>query len=371
MDLRHDNLFKSFIQNRELQPSTITRYLSHLTLYSKFVNKSPTDFIAEAEAEEDERIRLRNRKVKEYLLDFKDYLTKEDYSIHTRSSALTTIRSFYTEYSIELPRMRFKKNLPKEDIDDIPDKEDIKLALKIANTKYKAIILLMISSGMRSSDIRSLKYSDLLTSLKDYVKLPEKNQLNIDVLINTLPSNESNLIVPTWKFISQKTNQPTITFSTPESLDAILYYLKTEPPKTIDEPLFHSNLYKNKPISRRGITQYFAKINRNCAFESRGRQGYFKSHNLRKFFATTLYRKELQQLTIDWLLSHKIDPVTSSYFKLHVQSLKEQYITVIPSLSIEDTTVHTLKSPEFSKVMRDMELLKRQVKMLQKHEESE
>ena len=212
----------------------------------------------------------------------------------------------------------------------------------------------MSSSGMRVSDVRALKYVDLLKSLEDYVKLLEMDLLNIDILIKTLRESDNELIVPTWKFIAQKTNTPTITFCTPEALQAILKYLKTEPPENIDEPLFHSNLYKDQKIGRRGVTQYFQRINRKCEFKSTGPLNFFRSHKLRKYFATTLYKKELQQLTIDWLLSHKIDSVTNSYFKLHVESLKEQYISCIPNLSIEDTEIHVLQD-EGTKRLNELE----------------
>jgi integrase len=354
IDLREDPLIKKFLRNRELQKSTETRYLGNLKLYCKFIDKTPTEFIDEADFEEDSRIRLRNRKVGNYLLDFREWLNNNNYSEHTKATAMMVVKSLYNEFSIELPKLRFKKNLPVEDISDIPTKDDIRLALSYANLKYKAIFLLMTSSGMRASDIRALKYSDLLKSLEGYIKLPNKDILNVDVLINTLEESSNELIVPTWKFIAQKTNTPTITFCTPEALQAILIYLKTEPPKNIDEPLFHSNLYKNQKIGRHGITQYFQRINRKCEFKSRGPLGFFRSHKLRKFFATTLYRKELQQLTIDWLLSHRIDAVTNSYFKLHVESLKEQYITCIEDLSIEDTEVRVLES-EDKKLLKELQ----------------
>lgn len=364
IDLREDPLIQKFIRNRELQQSTERRYLDNLKLYCKFIDKTPSEFINEADFEEDERIRLRNRKVGNYLLDFREWLNNNNYSEHTKASAIMVVKSFYNEFSIELPRMRFKKNLPIEDISDIPTKNNIRLALRHANLKYKAIILLMSSSGMRVGDVRSLKYSDLLISLHDYLKLPEKGLLNIGELIKTLQESDNKLIVPTIKFTTQKTNTPSITFCTPETLEAILTYLKTEPPENMDEPLFHSNLYKDKKISRRGVTQYFQRINRKCEFKSRGPLGFFRSHKLRKYFATTLYRKELQQLTIDWLLSHRIDSVTNSYFKLHVESLKEQYIGCISDLSIEDTETKTYESPEYKAVMDRMEILEKKYEML-------
>jgi hypothetical protein len=43
-------------------------------MYCNFIEKTPTELIDEAEKEEDLQIRMRNRSVKKYLLDFKDYM---------------------------------------------------------------------------------------------------------------------------------------------------------------------------------------------------------------------------------------------------------------------------------------------------------
>ncbi len=80
MDLENDHLVKSFIQNRNLRKGTIALYLQNIRNYSNFLGKTPTEWINEAEYEEDQRIRMRNRKIKQYLLDFKDYLTENNYS---------------------------------------------------------------------------------------------------------------------------------------------------------------------------------------------------------------------------------------------------------------------------------------------------
>ena len=57
---------------------------------------------------------------------------------------------------------------------------------------------------------------------------------------------------------------------------------------------------------------------------------------------------------VHWLLGHRIEPVTEAYFKADPSSLREQYITCIPDLSIEDAEVKTYKSPEFIQVENKM-----------------
>jgi hypothetical protein len=91
---------------------------------------------------------MRHRKVKQYQLDFKDYLLAKDFTTKTIRGMLNAIRTFYREFDVELGKIHLKQSGYQETIEDIPDKNDIKLALQLALPKYKAIISLMLSSGM-------------------------------------------------------------------------------------------------------------------------------------------------------------------------------------------------------------------------------
>jgi integrase len=262
--------------------------------------------------------------------------------------------------------MKIRTDYRKETIEDIPSKKDIEIALKHSNIKYNSIITLMSSSGMRMSDVTALSYEHLLISLQDYTKLPKSIYLPIDVLIDLVGKNKELLLVPTWKFTSIKTNSPSITFSTPESLTYLFDYLKLKPPETLDTPLFRSNKFPTKSISRSGFLRYFYELNKRCGFGKVGSQSKFRSHSLRKYFTTTLYHANINKLTIDWLLSHTVDSVTESYFKSSIPKLKEEYIKVIPDLSIQDTQVHDIKSPEFIQLTNDNKDLRERVKKLER-----
>jgi len=60
-------------------------------------------------------------------------------------------------------------------------------------------------------------------------------------------------------------------------------------------------------------------------------------------------------LSIDFFLAHNIDKTTSAYFKNDIESLKNQYITCIDDLSIENTEVRVLES-EDKKRLSQMEI---------------
>ncbi len=72
----------------------------------------------------------------------------------------------------------------------------------------------------------------------------------------------------------------------------------------------------------------------------------FALESVRKYFATTLYKVGLPQLSIDWFLGHKIEKTTAAYFKMDTESLKNQYIKCIKDLLIEQLEIKTLDSED-------------------------
>jgi len=84
------------------------------------------------------------------------------------------------------------------------------------------------------------------------------------------------------------------------------------------------------------FSKYFNQLNEKAGFKNHQRQIFFKSHSLRKFFATTLLKNDFPQIKADWLLGHRVDPVTESYFKPSPESLKSDYLKVLPHLTITE-----------------------------------
>jgi integrase len=354
--LYEDPSVKEFFSNRNLAPSTVTRYLEVLRLYVLYTGLTPKELIDEAEKEEDNRIRMRYRKIKTRLIGFKEFLISKNYSDGNIQNNLTTVKTFYHEFEIETGKMKTTRNYHEsETIKSIPTKDHIRCALSFANLKYQSIILLMLSSGCGASEIISLSYEDLLRSLKQYIELPKTDLLNVDVLNDMVHQKEkqNTLIVATWHVIRTKTKMPYVTFSTSESIKAILKYLHYNPPESLDDPLFRVENV-NRKLTVKALTTYFYRLNTKCEFGKTGRLIFLHSHVYRKYFASTLYKNKLPELNVHWMLGHKIDKVTEAYFKSDINALREQYISCIPDLSIEDTEVRVLES-EDKKLLKELQ----------------
>lgn len=352
MNIEEDPYIQNLYQSRNLKPSTRKWYNLILRQYCKFLDKTPTELLNEAINEEEQGIRKINRKLKTYFIQYRQHLIEKGQSPLSIKNTMTIIRSFYNEYEIDLPKL--KLNLPKEERlitkDDLIQKDDIIKALKYANRKYRAIILLMASSGMGSSEVRYLTVNDFLKSIELSVDEP----LDMGELIKKVDKN--NIPCATWRITRVKTGMPYFTFSSPESIYATLDYLQEREHKNgtipLDSPLF---VYADKQMSPKSFVDYFQQLNDTCGFSFFGRQRFFHAHGLRKFFATTLQEHRVQQLVIEWLLGHKVNLVTGAYIKPDINALRHDYLRVLPYLSVEKVETRTVESMEYRELKEKYE----------------
>jgi integrase len=290
-DNRNDPLFITFVTDRDLSSSTIRIYAMHLQKFCNVVGKYPTQLIEEAEDEEDEEIRSRKRKIKKYIEMYHTWLIEGDYAPSRIRVAITVVRSFYNHNDILIPTIQKTKIRDEEvnhEIYSIPNIDDIRHAMKyIKSWKWKAAVLLMMSSGMGLSEIISLKIKNFLEAIKIYIEdISIDNVDQIESICNKILKEKD--IVGEWRVIRSKTKYPYITFNTTESNHAICEYLLEYPPKSIDEPLFRNPYSNNVPAKT--CHQFFYRVNARAGFKNIGRQTFFRSHNLRKFFVSTLLK---------------------------------------------------------------------------------
>jgi integrase len=324
-----------------------------LKTYSDFIKLTPEEFINEADFEEDNNVKLRNRKIKGYLLDFKTYLkTDKKYSPQNISKMMTIVRSFYREFSIEIPYIIIRKNIePRQTYNDIPTIDHVRKVLEICNRKYKAIITLMLSSGLGAGEILDLTYQDFINAIYEYVEIALNDVVDVE-LLRTKLIKEDSLIIGTWKVTRKKTQYNYTTFSSPESINYILDYLVQSPPIDLESNLFRTARNQNIPLEYNAFKNYFARLNDELDLGKFGRQRFFHSHVLRKIFTNILHKQKISKLRIDWYLGHRINDVDEAYFKADLQDLKNEYIKCIPDLSIENIETHILESPEYQELKK-------------------
>nr|WP_302577854.1 tyrosine-type recombinase/integrase [Methanobrevibacter arboriphilus] len=343
--MKNEEILKDFQKTRGLKESSIKRYEYALLKYSEFHQKTLNDLLEEAENEEDEGIRLRKRKIKERLKQFKANLIKENYSPQTISISLAHVKTFYKTYEIEIPLISNKvdnNNLNHETVEDIPTTEHVKIATQTNNLRNNALILFMSSSGTASAETRNLSIGDFIKATNEY-----HNSDNLKDVLNEL--NDIEGIIPTWHMTRIKTNYPYYTFNSPEATEAIIKYLETRPNAKKREKLF--------PMGERYLSKIFNRINHNNGWGYKETRCFFHSHALRKFFATELMKAGLDFLKIQWMSGRHVDSTTEAYFKADPSNLKQEYLKVVDNLSVNKVKINEITTEDKKELEKMKSLL--------------
>jgi integrase len=345
--VEEEGLFKEFCSNRELSTASIKVYKYALRRYSNFTNKSLEELIEEAEDEEEEGIRLRKRKINQYLTSFKSELKESDLKESSKKHIFMLVIAFYREFDIETPRSKRRKSNKStnvETIADLPTIEEIQLFLEHCNSTYKAILVTGLSSGMSRAELSSLTFKHFFDALS-LEQYPE----TLKELIKEIKTKPDSILF--WNIKRVKTGNNYFTFSSPESLDRITLYLEELYHRYPDyKPNLEDNLFRstptNKSISAGTIGSVFSYINRSYGFRKVNNRFVIRCHNLRKYFATTLEKNKVPHLTTRWLLGHSIDNVTNAYFKPDPETIKNDYLNVVNHLTTNKVEIKLINQFE-------------------------
>ena len=326
-----NDLFEKFCRDRNIKSSTKKGYDSSLKMYSDFHNLSIEKLIQEARLEEDERVPLKDRKIKKRLLDFRSYLFNSDLSPNSTKTYFSKIKTFYMHFEVELPYLPQAKydKIYETNYLDLPTKEHIHEALLISPIDLKAVILFMSSSGTAKAETLSLTIEHFINATRDY-----HNGGSIDYILDTL-NNKKN-VVPTFYLKRIKTDKYYYTFCSPEASSHIVKYLKTRENLKLDDPLFD--------FTSSLLLVRFQEINDKMGWGFKGNYRFFRSHTLRKFHASNI---GLSAEYIDSLQGRSKNEVHETYIKTNPEKLKEVYKSAMKNVMIYETT-EKIKKQEFN-----------------------
>lgn len=145
------NRFSGILSLRDLAPSTISNYLSYLNQYFDFLEQSLNEKNPEDATWED---------VRSFILMLKDVKRLNNRSINPQ---IAQLRDFY-RYVLhkdwdpyEVPFLRYDEYLP-----NVPTKKEMEEIIStMPNLKYRCIIAIMYSAGLRVSEAVCLRYDDI------------------------------------------------------------------------------------------------------------------------------------------------------------------------------------------------------------------
>lgn len=371
--LLEDQKFQQMKIRKNLSKARIKTYKQTFQDMYELTNKTPSQLINEAKEEQQPYIKdnkivfpdVEDRKVTKYLYSYYNHLKNNGLKTSAILVYISALRAFYTEYRVELPK-NFSNESQKEIIreGDIPNIEDIRKAIESTNnTRNKAIILLMASSGIRGVDLRNFKVSDFTEATKEY-----HNSNKIDDLLDT----KSNNIIPTWYFMPQKTKKKgniCITFNTPECSEWIINYLKIRDNLTESSYLFESR--QKKKLSAQSLITILKRINDDLFGKSRNNKRFLRPHSLRKFFITTCNHNANDLTKVNILSGHSSrSSVHDAYNEVNTGVMKRFYTRLIPYLSIRDTKVHNVESDDYLRLEKELKETNKKLMKAEKEKEN-
>lgn len=349
-------ILEDFVTVRNIQPQTVYNYRQSIKNYTKSQGLTLKQLLEEAEQEEEERIRLKNRTLKKRLISHRNYLINEKgCSSSTIQKQMGQLKTIYNHYEIEIPKLpkfndRNVKHIEEIYYDDLPTKDIIKEAIRVSNPLMTAIILFICSSGCARKEVTNLTIQDFITATEEY-----HNSTDIHDVINDLKKQSD--IVPIFKLKRDKTNKYYYTFCSPEAVTAILSYLESRTDKMTGE----SRLFK---VHIAYLTRKFTELNETVGGYKKGVYGLIRPHMFRKFHASNLARGEngLTVEEIDSLQGRSKNIVHNSYFFDDPKELRKKYILNIDKVLI-NTEVDTLTvdTPEVAAIKKRNEELENNI----------
>ena len=164
------DLFEVFCSNRNIKDSTIKSYRSAILKYESFHKVAIKDLIGEAMMDEENMVPLKNRHIKNRLLNFRSYLLDSELSINTVKTYFSRIKTFYRHFEIELPYLNDIK-FDGEYLSsyyDLPARGDIRKVCSISSNAFRALVLFISSSGCAKAETLSLTVGDFVKASDDY-----------------------------------------------------------------------------------------------------------------------------------------------------------------------------------------------------------
>lgn len=362
IEVVNDPYYKNFIKKRRISESTERVYNGRLSSFCKFLGKSPSELIKEAQ---------KGQKIDECFQNYIENLKKSGKSSNTIINRIDTLKAFYKEYNIDTDSINSIISPETENLTPkrIISEDQIKEALELSSLRDKAIILLHMSSGMEATELRHLTYGDFINSIEEYIDLESKDKLNVNKIADKL--SKMNEVVGTWKIEKNRTETPYVTFNSPESTKAILSYLidrerKNKLIKSLKDPLFVNSQNQALNVSAHG--SIFKRINNraNFGYLTKKRR-FFSSTMLRKYFKSTLCESGVDKKEINAILGQKLDPDIDYHSDAEIERLKNKYLLALGNLSIEKADIETVTSAEYEKLLKKLNEKDKELEEIKKH----
>ncbi len=272
--------------------NTELTYLKGLKKFMETMSIDDLDFLIE-------EIKKGLKDANEIYRNFVIKLASQNLAPKTVAAWSSSLKKLFSANGINL-----EKKLPikiyniHEDV--LPSKDDLRKILENASVRTKAIILFLLSSGLRVSELINLKLKDI-----ELDKEP--------VLIRV-------------KGLTAKERKSRITFISREAKQSLLEYLekRKELGHEINEESFVFVTKENKQLSYQNLQYILNRVFRRIS-KKEGKRFTLHPHSLRKFFKTQMISAGVPGPIVDRLVGH--GRYLANEYELYTEDqLREWYI---------------------------------------------
>ncbi len=340
-NISNDSKIIQWFNIADFSEGTQTQYIRRIWLFCECAGKTPSELIAETNAETRAGLFLSERKNLEYMAKFKAELKQRKFSPKSMASAVAAIKSFYSVFDIQLSRSigQVKKASTLRENRSFLKKEDVIKLINNANSlRDRAIILVMATSGMARKEIINLRVRDI-----------------------TIDSDGIGTVI----MRRQKNDIDFITFISSEAVHALKLYWEERERKRNgefkikgDSDYVFVSAYNGKKINVTAFTYIFQGLAKQLGFQNNNGKGFqilCKSHALRKFFSSTLEDAGFPRKKIDFMMAHSLTDNELAYYENEIKKLKDLYINFLPHLTFEKKIRIVSLSTEDEKRLHQLE----------------
>lgn len=265
--------FREMLSLRGLTDHTITSYSTYISAYLQFLSEHKLCSPGDASWQ-----------------DYRDFIVwiqnERQLTDRTINACISQLR-FFTLYVLhkpwdpcQLPFRKFDSYLP-----FIPTREEMQIFLSsITDLKFKTLLCLMFSSGLRIGEVRHLKCSDIEHSRQRILIRASKNR----------SSRYAQLSEQAWQLILQ-------------------YWYSLPPHQRPRDWLFPQKRNPQKPIDHQRVPAFILAHEKTLGWEHR-----FTCHTFRHAFATYHYEDGTDLLTLKTLMGHR--SINSTVIYIHLSS---------------------------------------------------
>ncbi|KKH99335.1 hypothetical protein EO95_16335 [Methanosarcina sp. 1.H.T.1A.1] len=361
-ELVNDPLIIDWIDTLNPAINTKKLYLQAMQNFTDWTGKTPEELLTEAEDEIKSGKLMRQRKIKSYLIGFRKYLQDQKLSDLSVRSKMTGVRSFYKTFDIEIPTMqRIGKAKPLPENKAIPTKEDLQQILKVCDPLEKAVLLVGVSSGLASNEIRDLKISDFKQGYDPKTEITtldlRRKKVNRDFV--TFISPEASHAV--WDYLAYRERKPK--YSNPKRLKQLskqeitsdngyLFVIRNVPEEFLDK---HDE--EIRKLQESTITKIYRIISEKAQKNTpTGQWNLIRSHNVRKYYNSALLNAGADSFFVEYTMGHTLDATRCAYFRASPDKLKEIYQKYIPYLTLQKE-LDVSESLEYQQIKKENAIL--------------